>query len=444
MRRPSLQSAIDPFLRRARWRATVRGAVDGTLLGSTLAGLALAAGQLWSVGGPPLACVTFACSAAAGMIAARWRLPSVPRLLTSMDADLNLKARVRTAWDSEASDESGPLVQAQISDAIETLGFHTPREWIPRLIPRRALATPVVIALAVSALLMPSRGTAESQLTAPQREAIAQASETLSADETLGQQLRDAESVHEALAALADAEARVEAHDESQSALDATREALRDVVGGPSPADALRDVAATAYPELQSQLRELRDKLARNATTAGLAQALEGIEARDVTEATLARIVEELRKLEDVARTEPLASLDEIREQKRAVALAAIDAQAGGTNARTDGVAGSETGDMVAQGSRLANAAAAQEAADAMLLESLESSSLRESRVHTRRRDADGLAAEPELMPFREAVANARANVAYAVQNNELPVAYRDRIRRYFDALHQIAEEDTQ
>jgi hypothetical protein len=446
MPRSSLHSAVEPFLRRARWRATARGAVDGSIVGAVLAGCALAAGQLSTVGGWPLAGVALAGSVVVGVVASRWRLPSAPRLLTSLDADFDLKARVRTAWESEASsdasDDPSPLVEAQVRDAIARLSARSPRDWIPRLLPRRAWGTPVVVGLAAATLLIPARGVAEPQLTAPQREAIGRAAKTLSDDEALSKRLRAAQTVDEALAALADVEERVETYEESRQALDATRDALRDVAAGPSPADALRDVESTSYPALQDQLRNLRDKLARNATTVGLAQALEGVETRDVTEATLRKIVEELRKLEDAARTEPLASLAEIRQQKSAVALAAIDAQAGGTNARTDGVAGTETGDMVAQGSRLANAAAAQEAADAMLLRSLESSSLRESRVQTRRRDANGLASEPELMPFREAVANARAGVAYAVQNNELPVAYRDRIRRYFDALQQIAEED--
>jgi len=412
------------------------------MVGAAIAACALASGRLWDVGGPPLATVGLAGSLVFGVVAARWRMPAPPRLLASLDAELGLKARVRTAWESEASGDPNPLVEAQIRDAIGRLSLRATRDWIPRLLPRRAWGIPVVVVLAVATLLLPSRGEAEPQLSNQQRQAVTRAAEALGADEALAERLREAATVDEALAALADVEARVEAHEESRRALGATREALRNIADGPSPADALRDVAATSYPELQDQLRALRAKLARNATTAGLAQALEEVGTRDVTETTLRKIVEELRKLEDAAGTEPLASLDEIREQKRAVALAAIDAQEGGTNARTDGVAGTETGQMTAQGSRLEDVAAAREAADAMLLESMESSSLRESRVQTRRRDENGLALEAELMPFREAVANARAGVAYAVQNNELPAAYRDRIRRYFDALQEIAEED--
>lgn len=443
MNPPSLNAATAPYLRRARVRATLRGAVDGTIAGVAVAGGVFLADRLFGVGNTGVAVVAFAVCLAGGVAFARLRLPDDAHLLASLDADLGLKARVRTAWESARADRREPLAEAQIRDAVRALGAHTPQGWLPRLVPRRAWATPILVALAAAPLLIPPRGIAESTLTPVQIRAIAAAAAALSDDDALSDRLRDAESVEDALVALADYEERAETHEQSRRALDVAREALRGVApDARSPAEALDDLAPASYPALQEQLRELRDKLARNATTAGLAQALEEVETVAVTEATLSKIVEELRKLENEARTAPLASLDAIREQKRAVALAAIDTQGSGSQARTDGVAGSETGETVAEGSRLADVVAATEAADAMLLEGLESASLRESRVYTRRRDADGSRSEPELMPFREAVANARAEVEYAVRNDELPVAYRDRIRRYFDALQKIAEED--
>jgi hypothetical protein len=443
MNPPSLHAAIAPYLLRARTRATLRGAVDGAMVGAVAACGMLVAYRLLGVGSPVVAGLGFVAISAAGVAFARRRLPDDAQLLVALDADLGLKARVRTAWETTHTDRREPLAEAQIRDAVQALSEHTPHGWLPRLVPRRAWATPALVALAVAPLLMPTHGVAEPTLTAPQREAISAAADALRADDALSDRLRDAETVEDALVALADYEERADTHERSKQALNVAREALQGSAPNVrSPADALDDLAAASYPALQEQLRELRDKLARNATTAGLAQALEDVDTVAVTEATLRKIVEELRKLEDAAETAPLASLDAIREQKRAVALAAIESQGSGSQARTDGVAGSETGDMTAEGSRLGEIAAATEAADAMLLESFESESLRESRVYTRRRNADGSRSEPELLPFREAVANARADIEYAVRNDELPVAYRDRILRYFDALQKIAEED--
>ncbi len=441
MRPPSLQTAMAPYLRRARARAMSRGAVDGILVGALVTGAALLAGRLLGVGTPLAAGCLFVCVVAAGVLLARCRLPNDGRLVTALDADLGLKARVCTAWESEAAQRREPVAEAQIRDAMTALSAKTPRDWAPRLVPRRAWIAAPAMALAAAALLAPSRGEAGPQLSAPQREAITAAAEALSDDRTLSARLRDAESVDAALAALADYEERAETYEQSRSALNTVRETLRQPPDGRAAADALEGAAPTSYPALQQQLRDLRENLARNATTAGLAHALEDIETRAVTEATLQAIIDELRKIEDVAQTAPLVSVDEIRAQKRAVALAAIDVDVPGSQARTDGVAGAETGDMVAQGSRLPDAVAATETADAMLLQSLESASMRESTVYATTRDADGRESAPVLMPFRDAVANARAEIEYAVQNDELPVAYRDRIRRYFDALQQIAEE---
>ncbi|MBT3268803.1 hypothetical protein HN371_16740 [Candidatus Poribacteria bacterium] len=442
MRPPSLQTAMAPYLRRARVRAMSRGSVDGILVGALVAGVTLLSHRLLGIGTPLLAACSLAIAVPAGLLVARVRLPDDGTLLTSLDADLGLKARVRTAWESGAAERHGPLAQAQIRDAVTALNANTPRDWLPRLLPRRAWGMPLAVGLAASALLAPSRGEAGAQLSAPERTAISAAAEALSDDRALSGRLRDAESVEEALAALADYEERAETYRESRRALDMVRDALPQPARNSSPADALTAATPASYPALQERLRGLRDRLARNATTGGLAQALDDIEMRAVTEATLQAIIDELRELEGIAQTAPLTSLDEIRAQERAVALAAIDVEAGGTQARTDGVAGAETGDMVAQGSRIPDAVTVAQAADAMLLESLESAAIRESRVYTRARDADGRESEPVSMPFREAVANARAETEYAVRNDELPVAYRDRIRRYFDALQRIAEED--
>jgi hypothetical protein len=434
---------MGPFRARARRRAVVLGLCWGCGAGFLMLGAANLVGRLLAFSGMTAGLALAVGSLLTGVWLAKRGAPDDDTLAAQVDAHFGLMARVRTARELERMDPSSGMAQAQMADALRRLAACAPAVWMPRVVPRWAWGLPLVFGLAWTPLLLP---VSPDSLSPAERGTIREASRRLSQTplsdrvREAGQALRRARNAEEALAALADAQRALEGEpsfDAAQAAFD-VQETLRTQ----TPADALAAQGQDLPPQLREELRALRERVASNPAAEALARALDGIEAREVSAEALARIVRELRRLEALADRDLLATLRAIREQKRAVALAAADAQRPGRFARLDQTPGRESDGSVALGLRLGDEHLPPADTNVLTLEGIVLPSARETRVYSTREGAP-LGAAGDLLPYEDVVLSGQRAAAAAIAEDAVPARYRASIRAYFDALAASAGRET-
>lgn len=424
-------SVVMPFVRRRRVRDVMEGVCIGAAVGAVVFGIFLWGGGLvgWGLGGAFVSVVV-------GGFVGRYVSPDVAGVCSLLDKDFELKERLRTAC--ELKEETSPLATLQRRDALDHLATKTPQEWIPRRFPRWGWGVPVLYGV-VSFPFLLSRGSSAPD---PERIAVRRAEEVLR--EKVPQELfrveelERARNAREALAALADLEARLKASSPATDVLATVRETLQSGIprGTSSLADALD--AAPLSDALREELRTLRERLSRQESAESLVRALESVETQGVSEETLKRIVAALRELEKQSDAELLKALEEIRSQKKAIAAVALETRRGSA-ARLDAVAGNESDDSEAKGSRLPFSSRSHEAG-VLTLEGLFSASGKEVRVYSEKRVSPSNL--ERFIPFQEVVLASRQEAERALQEETLPLAYRDRIAAYFSALSEVSRKE--
>lgn len=425
-------SAVMPFVRRRRVRDVTWGVCIGAAIGAGVFGAFWWGGGLvgWGLGGAFV-------SAVVGGIVGRRVSPGVAEVCSLLDADFGLKERLRTAY--ELKEETSPLATLQRRDALHHLATKTPQEWIPRRFPRWGWGVPMLYGVVSLLFLLLPRGTAAPD---PERVAVRRAVEALRPkvpqEFFRAEELERARNAREALAVLADLEARLKATSPAADALATARETLQSGVprGTSSLAEALD--AARLSDALREELRTLRERLSRQESAASLREALERIETQGVSAETLKRLVAALRELEKRSDAELLNALEEIRAQKKAIAAVALESRRGSI-ARLDATPGRESEDVEAKGSRLPSFSRPPEAG-VLTLEGLLDALGREVRVYSEKKVSPS---NPErLVPFQEVVLASRQEAERFLHEETLPLAYRGRIAAYFSALSDVSRRE--
>ena len=225
-------------------------------------------------------------------------------------------------------------------------------------------------------------------------------------------------------------------------------------------------------PELQAELMELFERLAKNLPKGALSDSLDQIQGQAVTPETLRDIIAALEKMEKFTDLEQLEA--QLTASQKELALATIETEsAGGGIANSDGGPGQDTGDSEVEGNRegVSNSDPSSEsqASESGRMESetngsdsttpligeetpvlqvngeqltlaagVSGDAENFSRVFTGEVTDD----VPAYLPFADVVLNASRAYAEAVENNRIPVRYQSQIKSYLEAISKKNEKE--
>lgn len=206
-------------------------------------------------------------------------------------------------------------------------------------------------------------------------------------------------------------------------------------------ADQMDTLTETQRSELDTLLKQLAARLGDKPTTKNLMDQLNEIGTEGVSPEMLAKIARSMleidRQAKDTAQME--AILEEIKASRKNIGLAGIEmARRTGGVAGSDGGPGEESGTGEAQGTQLGAMSSEEQPAEALQLSGVTSDSEEFSTASTQEMPSG--AAEPTYMPYRKAYLNAQQAYAEAVERDEIPVRYRQRVKDYLDAIANTGE----
>ena len=214
-------------------------------------------------------------------------------------------------------------------------------------------------------------------------------------------------------------------------------------------------------PELQSELRDLFERLAEGLPRGGPSDALNQIQDKAVTQGTLRDIIEALEK---VNKSDDLAQLEaQLTASQKELALAAIETQTpSGNIADSDGAAGQNAGTTEVQGTAESTSNSEAQLTNADTSEDevnregttppltgeetpiLQVNGNRLTITTVGSGDAQGFSdvftgevrdGSPVYLPFNDAVLSASRAYAEAIDNKRIPVRYQTQIKAYLEAI---------
>jgi hypothetical protein len=201
-------------------------------------------------------------------------------------------------------------------------------------------------------------------------------------------------------------------------------------------ADQMDGLTAAQRTELDALLRQLAEQLGDNPAAKNLVDELSEIGTEGVSPEMLAKIARALleveRQAKDMAQLEGI--LEEIKASRKNIGLAGIEmARKTGGVAGSDGGPGEESGTGEAQGTQLGAMSSEEQSTEALQLTGVTSDSDEFSTASTQ--EAPSGEEEPTYMQHREVYLNAKQAYAEAVEREEIPVRYRQRVKDYIDAI---------
>lgn len=205
--------------------------------------------------------------------------------------------------------------------------------------------------------------------------------------------------------------------------------------------DQMDGLTETQRAELDALLRQLAQRLGNNPAAKNLVDQLNEIGTEGVSPEMLAKIARSLldidRQAKDMAQLEGI--LEEIKASRKNIGLAGIEmARKTGGVAGSDGGPGEESGTGEAQGTQLGAMSSEEQSTEALQLTGVTSDSEEFSIASTQAAPSDE--EEPVYMRHREVYLNAKQAYAEAVEREEIPVRYRQRVKDYIDAITNTDE----
>ena len=202
-------------------------------------------------------------------------------------------------------------------------------------------------------------------------------------------------------------------------------------------ADQMDGLTEAQRAELDALLRQLAQRLGGNPAAKNLVDQLNEIGTQEVSPEMLAKIARSLLELDqqakDVAQLEDI--LEEIRASRKNIGLAGIEmARKTGGVAGSDGGPGEESGTGEARGTQVEAMSLESQPTEALQLRGATSDSEEFATASTQETPSDE-GEEPTYMPHREAYLNAQQAYAAAVERDDIPVRYRQRVKDYLDAI---------
>ena len=201
-------------------------------------------------------------------------------------------------------------------------------------------------------------------------------------------------------------------------------------------ADQMDGLTEAQRAELDSLLKQLAERLGDNPAAKNLVDQVSEIGTEGVSPEMLTKIARSLLEINqqarDVAQLEGI--LEEIKASRKNIGLAGIEmARRTGGVAGSDGGPGEESGMGEAQGTQVGVLSSESEATEALQLTGVTSDSEEFSTASTQAAPSDE--EEPTYIRHREVYLNAKQAYAEAVEREEIPVRYRQRVKNYIDAI---------
>lgn len=201
-------------------------------------------------------------------------------------------------------------------------------------------------------------------------------------------------------------------------------------------ADQMDRLTEAQRAELDALLRQLAEQLGDNPAAKNLVSQLNEIGTEGVGPEMLAKIARSLleidRQVKDMAQLEEI--LEEIKASRKNIGLAGIEmARKTGGVAGSDGGPGEESGTGEARGTQVEAMPLETQPTEALQLSGVTSDSEEFSTASTQ--ETPSGEEEPTYMQHRKVYLNARQAYAEAVEREDIPVRYRQRVKDYLDAI---------
>lgn len=396
-----------------------------------------------------------------------------------VDNRLNLKERLSTAFEaSQRRKSDDDFACLQIKDAGHVAQAIVLAASFPYTCPPTLKWIPIALLLIASAFVIPRMYEIPPPLTEAESAAIVQAADAIESElngfgdtklarkirDTIGD-LRDKDiNVNQSQAKLSKLRDEIRAKkSQIESGLDSLANTISeaDELGAhlkgrnanefasdlEKIASQLEVLTPAQRAELETLLKKIAQRLGDNASMENLTDRLAELQTKVVSAEMLQRIARAL-----LQSTNEIAQLDrvlqQIRTNRRNIALAGID-----FDRKTTGVASSGTGSADDS-----DAAESQEAktvtkpppinppADNSLTD-LELTGLpSDSQAFTQVYIDEDPTGEGELtyMPYREAYLHARQSYAQAIERDEIPVKYQEQVKAYLEAIANLENKDSQ
>ncbi len=207
-------------------------------------------------------------------------------------------------------------------------------------------------------------------------------------------------------------------------------------------ADQMDGLTEAERTELDALLRQLAEQLGGNPAAKNLVDQLNEIGTAGVSPEMLVKIARSLLEInqqaKDMAQLEEI--LAEIKASRKNIGLAGIEmARKTGGVAGSDGGPGEESGTGEARGTQVEAMPLETQPTEALQLSGVTSDSEEFSTASTQGAPS-GEAEEPTYTPYSEVYLNAKQAYAEAVEREEIPVRYRQRVKDYLDAIANTSE----
>ena len=405
-------------------------------------------------------------------------LPFVARFV---DKKMDLKERLSTAAELMQTTPQNAFAQRQIQDAAATVATLDIAEISPYRLPKFLKLLPIPLLLIGLSFTLPLSYEVPEPLTHQQQEildrTIHELNETQVKNSDLQKQINDtvqklktATDFDTAQRHLSDLkkETRKQQSEQTTAIAEATEttQNFRGMNANQLAAELERLAEhAEIPPELQSELKELFERLAKGLPNGTLSDALHQVQGKAVKPETLQDIIAALKKVD---KSDDLAQLEaQLTASQKALALAAIETETPrGGIANSDGAPGQNAGTTEVQGtlestsnadpqseSQLTNTSKSEDEVNGEgttpPLTGEETPILQVNGNQLTLTTADSGDAQgfsdvftgevrdgaPVYLPFSEAVLSASRTYAEAIANKQIPVRYQVQIEAYLEAI---------
>ena len=404
-----------------------------------------------------------------------------------VEKKMDLNERLSTALGLIQPDPQSEFAQLQIRDAAEAATTLDIVKISPYRLPKFLKLFPIPVFLIGLSFTISPFYEVPQPLTNPQQQTLGRVIQNLEGEHVENSALKSrindtvkalkaASDLNMAQKHLSDLKKEVRKQQSEQTAITEATEAsqsFRGMDASQLAAELKNLTEQTEIPsELQAELMELFERLAKGLPKSALGDSLDQIQGKVVTPETLQDIIAALEKME---KSTDLAQLEaQLTASQKELALATIDTEsAEGGIANSDGAPGQDAGTSEVQGSREgpSNSALHSESQTAesggmgseidgrdstvpltgeetpvlqgdgeqlTLTAGVSGSAEGFSRVFTGEVTDDA----PAYLPFAEVVLNASRAYAEAVENNRIPVRYQTQIKSYLEAISAKNEKE--
>ncbi len=466
-----IQNKLSAIRRRMRIEGVFQNLATFNLWGLLIAGILFVANRFFPlpipIGFAVALSIIIASATAVGLSLMRKIDPfEVARFV---DQRLNLKERLGTALEAMERRNAGDFAILQVRDAARAAQGILPATVVSYTVPRTLKWLPIPMLLVGFSFFIPRMYEIPPPPTVSEQAAIHDAaarlegvvsgsnkSELSKQVEETAKALRNSrtggvQAAQEKLSKLRE-EVQAEKNRLAENELDQAVETISklsansNLLGGADTAEIASELQKLAdqmdglteaqRAELDALLRQLAQRLGGNPAAKNLVDQLNEIGTEGVSPEMLAKIARSLLEIDqqakDIAQLEDI--LEEIKTSRKNIGLAGIEmARKTGGVAGSDGGPGEESETGEARGTQVEAMPPETQPTEALQLRGATSESEEFATASTQ--EVPSGEEEPTYIPHRKAYLNAKQAYAEAVERDNIPVRYRQRVKDYLDAI---------